>query len=475
MRRLLPLTAALLLSACASLPSSQPPQSVQAALDKAGLTSEQLGVVAFPLDARGSGLRIQADRPMQPGSAMKLITAAVSLDKLGPNARAQTELLADAPAISGMQDGALAGPLYLRGGADPDLGWGALHTMLRELRDQGVREIRGGLVVDRNLFNPARRDIGAPPFDEQPEFPYNVIPDALMFNGNLLEFVLESDATTLHARATPALPGVTVDVGDIKLADTPCKDWENGWQIPSTEALTVHLHGQFPRNCKVRQELNVIDRQWLATQALRMMWRELGGTITGPDTEGTTPATARVLATHRGRPLAEELRGVLKESDNALTRLAFLQLGASEAQPGEATAAVADRLVRQWFASKNIPTEGLVLENGSGLSRSERVTATQLAGLLAASHDGLHGPELLSTLPVAGVDGTLSHRMKGTPAEGLARMKTGTLNNAIGLAGYVPDASGRLWVVAAMVNAPQAGRGRPVLDAVALWVRAQRP
>ena len=476
MRTLLPLTFALLLSACASLPSSRPPESVQAALEKAGLTADTLGVVAFPLDARNSGLRLQPDRPLQPASSMKLVTAAVSLDKLGPNYRARTDLLADA---SPVQDGVLAGPLYLRGGADPDFDWGALNGLLRNLRDQGVRDIRGGLVVDRGLFNPARSDIGLPPFDEQPEFPYNVIPDALMLNGNLLDFVLESDAVALRARVTPALPGVTVDTSDLKLIDAPCKDWEDRWKIPTTnttttEQVTVYLHGEFPRNCAVRQELNILDRQWAAAQAVRLMWRELGGTISGPDVEGSTPATARVLATHRGRPLAEELRGVMKRSDNALARLSYLSIGAAEAQAGEPTTAAAERVVRQWFVAHNIPTEGLMLENGSGLSRSERISPAQLAGLLAASHDGAHGPELLGTLPVAGVDGTLSRRMKGTPAEGRARMKTGTLNNAVGLAGYVPDASGRIWVVVAIVNAPQAGRGRAVLDAVTLWVANQR-
>jgi D-alanyl-D-alanine carboxypeptidase/D-alanyl-D-alanine-endopeptidase (penicillin-binding protein 4) len=478
MRALLPLVAALALSACASLPSGRIPEPVQAALDQAQLPAESLAVVAFPLDARGAGLRIQPTRPMQPASTMKLLTAIVALDQLGPNARGRTELLADAPTFDAMKGGVLDGPLYLRGGADPDLDWGALTGLLRTLRSQGVNEIRGGLVVDRSLFNPARTDVGAPPFDEQPEFPYNVIPDALMANGNLQNFVLESDGRQLKVRADPAWEGLTVDASDVQLSDAPCKDWEDGWKIPDAQGLTVRLHGQFPRNCKVEQELNVVDRQLLVQTAIRQIWRELGGSM-GPDNRegtasGATPAGARVLATHVGPPLAEELRGVMKRSDNALARLTFLSLGAQAAQPGETTPAAAERAVREWFAAHRIPTEGLMLENGSGLSRSERISPEQMAGLLTASFDGLHAPELLSTLPVAGVDGTLSRRMKGTPAEGWARMKTGTLNNAVCLAGYVPDASGRTWVVVAMVNAPKAARGRAALDAVTLWVRQQR-
>ena len=463
------------LAGCATVQQTLPFE-VNKALEKAQLTPSNLGVMAFPLDQPNSGLRLNAGTAMQPGSAMKLVTAAVALDRLGPNGRGSTELLGDGP----VENGVLMSPLYLRGNGDPELDWGSLNALLRLLHDQGVREIRGGLVVDRSLFTPARLELGQPPFDEQPEFPYNVIPDALMVNGNLLDFFLSSDDKALSVHAAPAWPGIRIDVQDIALTDRlACKDWEDGWKIPTVEqgeaGPLIHLHGEFPRNCKVEQEFNLVDRQWLAAQAVRAMWRELGGSFTeSTDREGATPATARVLATHRARPLAEVLRGVMKRSDNALARLTYLRIGVEAGSADEPTLEASARTVRQWFAGKGIDTTGLVLDNGSGLSRSERITPAQLAGLLVASNKGRHGPELLGTLPVAGVDGTLSRRFKGTDAQGLARMKTGTLNNAVALAGYVPDASGRTWVVVGIVNAPEAGRGRAVLDQLVLWVSQQR-
>jgi len=453
------------------------PFEVNKALEKAQLTPANLGVMAFPLDQPQSGLRLNADIAMQPGSAMKLVTAAVALDRLGPNGRGSTEMLGDGP----IENGVLMSPLYLRGGTDSDLDWGSLNALLRLLRDQGVREIRGGIVVDRSLFTPARLDAGQPPFDEQPEFPYNVIPDALMLNGNLLDFFLSSDDKSLSVHPAPAWPGIRIDTQDIALVDRACKDWEDIWKIPTVESdggdagPLIRLHGEFPRNCKVEQEFNLIDRQWLATHAVRAMWRELGGSIAeGGDREGVTPATAKVLATHRARPLAEVLRGVMKHSDNALARLTYLRIGVETGNADEPTLEASARAVRQWFAGAGIDTTGMVLDNGSGLSRSERITPAQLAGLLVASNKGRHGPELLATLPVAGVDGTLSRRFKGTDAQGMARMKTGTLNNAVALAGYVPDAGGRTWVVVGIVNAPEAGRGRAALDELVLWVTQQR-
>jgi D-alanyl-D-alanine carboxypeptidase/D-alanyl-D-alanine-endopeptidase (penicillin-binding protein 4) len=208
---------------------------------------------------------------------------------------------------------------------------------------------------------------------------------------------------------------------------------------------------------------------------VRQLWAELGGTLGPGDAEAAAPPGAVVLATHRGRPLAEVLRGVMKSSDNALTRLIYLQLGAQAAQGGEPTLAAAERVVRNWFSAHGIDDRGLVLDNGSGLSRTERISAAQLAGLLRAGQRGAQAPELLATLPVAGLDGTLSRRLKDGPATGKARLKTGTLRDAVGLAGYVPDASGKPWVFVALLNHPEAAaKGRPVLDALVEWVARQR-
>ncbi|MET0517341.1 MAG: D-alanyl-D-alanine carboxypeptidase/D-alanyl-D-alanine-endopeptidase [Burkholderiaceae bacterium] len=477
------LAAALLLSGCAQLPSAGPssalPAPVHEALQRAGLADDTLALVAFPLAPRGQQqqqartLRLRADQALQPASTMKLLTSIVALDRLGPNARGRTDLLSDG-AISGEL---LAGPLYLRGGADEALDWGALYGLLRQLRDQGVREIRGGLVVDRTLFRPARFDVGQPPFDEQPEFQYNVIPDALALNSNLLDYQLNADGQRLAARVSPAWPGIEIDASAVSLDDKACGAWEDGWKTPVVETVgagqRVRLQGSFPRNCRQSVALNLVDRQWLAAAAVRQIWRELGGTLAAGDREGPTPAGARVLASHQGRPLAELMRGMMKSSDNPLTRMTYLRVGAAAAAPGENTLAAAERSVRAWFAEQQIDATGLVLENGSGLSRLERITPNQLAALLAASAAGRHGPELLGTLPVVGVDGTMRRRLKGTPVEGRARMKTGTLNNAVAVAGYVQDSHDQPWVLVGMINAEKAGRGRPALDALIAWVAAQ--
>ena len=464
--------AALLLAGCASVTVPDP---VQAALAKAGLPADSLGYVLQPLDGSRPALTRRADVPIAPASTMKLVTATVALEQLGINHRGRTELLAATQPVNGVIDG----PLILRGGADPDLDWPALWWLLRQLRESGVRDIRGGLVVDRTLFNPTRFDQGLPPFDEAPEFAYNVIPDALHLNGSLLDYELRATDTGVAARSVPALQGLVIDASAMTLSASRCNDWDNDWKpataTPDGDGWRLTLQGAFPRGCRQVAPLQLVDRQWLVTHAVRQLWHELGGTMGAGDVEAATPAGAVVMASHRGRPLAEVLRGVMKSSDNTVTRLLYLQLGAQAAQPGEATRAAAERTVRAWFAAHGLSDQGLVLDNGSGLSRSERITPAQMAAVLRAGQAGAQAPELLATLPIAGVDGTLSRRLKDTPAAGHARLKTGTLRDAVGLAGLVPDASGKPWVFVALLNHPDAAaKGRPVLDALAAWVATQR-
>ena len=466
----------LMLTGCATVKNVNAlPPTVEAALQRAGMTDTVLGVVAYPLSDKTSGLRLHADEPRQPGSTMKLVTTIVALERLGTNSRGRTDLLASVKP----KDGVINGALYLRGGADTDLDWGALWGMLRQLREQGVAHIQGGLVVDRSLFNPPRLDVGLPPFDEAPEFQYNVIPDALNLNTSLLGFVLQSDDQALSARTSPVLPALRLDTSAMTLNDNACAKWEDTWQLPTVDAdqgaPLLRFRGQFPRNCSRQLDLNLVDRQWATAAAVRQIWSQLGGQISGPDVEGATPSDAVILTSHLGRPFAEVARGMMKRSDNPLTRLTYLRLGAKTATAGEATLDAAAGSVREWFASKGIPVEGLVMDNGSGLSRSERITAHQMAAVLEVAYKGPYAPELLTSLPVAGVDGTLSRRFKGSLAEGRARMKTGTLRNVVALAGYVQDQYDRTWVVAATLNHDSApAKGHAVLDSIVEWVASQQ-
>jgi D-alanyl-D-alanine carboxypeptidase/D-alanyl-D-alanine-endopeptidase (penicillin-binding protein 4) len=267
----------------------------------------------------------------------------------------------------------------------------------------------------------------------------------------------------------------------------PCVQWSRDWQPAASRrepdgTVHVELRGAFPRGCTQRTALQVVDRQWLTERAFATLWRQLGGTWRGQASEGAAPAGARVLAQRESRAWGEVLRELNKRSDNAHTRMLFDALGEAErarlaasptpatADPGAPTRALAAAAVRRWFEARGIAADGVVMDNGSGLSRSERISPMQMARLLQVAHAGRHAPDLWMSLPVAGTDGTMRLRLREGPASGWARLKTGTLRDVTALAGLVHDDDGRPWAVAMMVNHPNASRARPALDAFVDWV-----
>ncbi len=466
---------------CASFSAhAQLPAPVASMLAQQGLPEDALGVLVLKGDA--VVLSHQADRPMQPASTMKLVTTMVSLERLGPAFRGRTELRTTGE----IDKGVLRGNLILKGGADADLSGQDLENMLRALHYQGIRRIEGDLVLDRGLWQPARLDVGLPPFDESPEAYYNVIPDALLVNKNMLQIDMRSTNKRLKLQMQPALDRVSIG-SDMTLVDADCAKWEDGWKLPEAVRqkdgrIKVLLHGTFPKDCARSYSINVLDRDDYIDRLFRQKWKELGGKFSGKTVAGTAPPDSTLLAEHSSRMLPELVRDTNKPSDNLLARTLFLSLGSLQPDPaagsfaapatGETTFARADAAVREWMRGQRIDDTGFVIENGSGLSRTERITAQQMAYLLQAGLRSNWMPEFQASMPIAGIDGTLRRRLQGTAAAGRARLKTGTLRNVVALAGYVPDADGVQNVFVAMVNSEQAGngRGRAVLDALVDWV-----
>jgi D-alanyl-D-alanine carboxypeptidase/D-alanyl-D-alanine-endopeptidase (penicillin-binding protein 4) len=477
-------------AAAAQAAQADLPPPVGALMHASGIGDSEIGLLVL----RGNEVLLShgAEQSMQPASTIKLLETMVGLDQLGPAFRGRTELRTNADLV----DGTLTGDLLLQGGADPDLNEDVLGHMLQTLRNQGIRTIRGDLVVDRRLFQPSRPDLGTMPFDESPEAYYNLIPDALMLNSNLLHIDLISTQKQVRLVMMPALEGVDI-VSDMTLVDAACGKWDDGWRLPEVARgdggrLTVILHGSFPKNCAAATNINVLDRADYADRLFRATWRRLGGTFTGQVREATAPLATpaavapRLLARHMARELPEVLRDMNKASDNTLARLLYLSLGSLEADPAlgsrpilfaapETTAAHAEQTIRTWMAARHIDDQGLVLENGSGLSRLERIRPAQIAAVLQVAQQSQWAPEFMSSLPIAAVDGTMRRRLAGSLAAARARIKTGTLNNVVAIAGYVPDTHGQQTIVVAMINSEQAnhGAGRAVLDALIDWVANQ--
>ena len=187
------------LAAWLPLASAQLPAPVSQLMAASSIPEDAIGVLVLRGDT--AVVAHQAERAMQPASTMKLVTTLVGLEQLGPVFRGRTELRSTGVLVGDT----LGGDLVLRGGADADLTGEVLANLLQALRNQGVRKIDGRLVLDRQLFSPARADLGLPPFDESPDAYYNVIPDALMVNKNMLLLDLRADAKRLQLAMQPPL------------------------------------------------------------------------------------------------------------------------------------------------------------------------------------------------------------------------------------------------------------------------------
>ncbi|MES2160865.1 MAG: D-alanyl-D-alanine carboxypeptidase/D-alanyl-D-alanine-endopeptidase [Pseudomonadota bacterium] len=472
------------------------PEPISALLQAAQIPPEGAGIVVL----RGDTTLVShnAQQSMQPASTMKLFTTMTALEQLGPAFRGRTEFRTSAEVVNGV----LQGDLILRGGGDVDLNEDVLLHMLQALRNQGIRKIKGDVILDRQLFQPARPDVGQPPFDEFPWAYYNVIPDALLTNTNLLKVEMRSTGNKVGLVMMPEMDKVSIR-SDMKLSDAPCASWEQGWRSPDVsrngDKIEVVLHGSYPKNCIKSTSVDVLDHHDYLERLLRATWRKLGGSIVGDVREAsagettvatestsadTSTPTTRLLAEHVSRPLPEMLRDINKFSDNTLARTVFLMLGSLQADPvlgsrpiapdgsQASTPMRAETAIRGWLQNQRIDANGLVFDNGSGLSRTERATPEQLAGVLQAGLKSLWMPEFLSSLPIAATDGTMRKRLKDSPAALRARIKTGSLKSVIAIAGYVTDANNQPCIVVAILNDEHVanGAGRTVLDGVIDWV-----
>ncbi|MDO8959733.1 MAG: D-alanyl-D-alanine carboxypeptidase/D-alanyl-D-alanine-endopeptidase [Rhodocyclaceae bacterium] len=445
------------LTVTSAFASAPVPPSVMQALKTAGIPEQAVAIVVRPVDGEKGVLRHRGDAPMNPASLMKLVTTFGALEILGPAHVWRTEILAD----SQPQNGVLAGDLYLRGSGDPKLTFDRLWLLLRELRGRGLREIRGNLVLDKSAFALVDHDPAA--FDGKSLRPYNVGPDALLFNFATLHLTLVPENGTVRVLAEP-LPADFEVVNRLQATDAKaCGEWRERLEAKLLPGK-VELSGPFPRVCgEKRWHLAGLPNGLLLQGVFTRLWRELGGEFAGQLRERPAPANAIALASSESPALGELVRDINKYSNNVMARQLFLKVGAGET-------AAADRTLRSWLAQKGLDFPELVIDNGSGLSRRERISADNLARLLAAAWASPVMPELVASLPIAAIDGTTRKKFNGNGVAGQAHLKTGSLEGVRGIAGYLLDRNGRRHIVVFMVNHPNAGAAQPAFDALLEWL-----
>lgn len=448
-------------------PARTLPEPYVAALRAASVPLTAVGMAVLPLSSgadAGDALAISLNDslPLNPASTMKLVTTYAALHLLGPAFTWRTEAFAAGALRGDLLDGDLA----IRGGGDPTLVIEQLWLLVQRLRAFGIRAIHGDLLLDRSAFAPSAVDPGA--FDGEVLRPYNAPPDALLLNFKAVTFgfVPQPDTRSVRVVAMPPLAGLKLP-RSVPALDGACGDWRARLQADFSNALAPVFRGGYPLACGERQwHVSVLDSTQYFDAAFRAQWEGTGGTWTGKARDAAVPADARRVALHESEPLADVIRTINKHSNNVMARQLYLTLGAEASrQPGSPERAA--RALHAWLAGRGLEMPELQLENGAGLSRSERISAASLARLLAHAFASPLMPEFVSSLPLAGVDGTMKNR---SGAAGNAHIKTGLLADVRAIAGYVLAASGRRYVVVSIINHPLAGNAQPAHDALLDWV-----
>lgn len=453
------------------------PSSVMQSLKEAGIPLAGVAIEVREAGARRPLISLNATRPMNPASTMKLLTTYAALDMLGPVYSWKTEAYLDGE----LKDGVLYGNLVLKGYGDPKLTLEQFWLWLRELRARGLHEIRGDLVLDRSFFELPPHDPAA--FDNDPVRAYNVGPDALLLNFNTLRLRYLPDGNGMKIISEPPLDGVKLDNRLVpqsasKPSRNNCDNWDDSVLV-QPDGDSVVLQGGYPGECGEReQHLSVMPHTRYVEAVFRALWQELGGSLKGKQREGVAGISAQLFSTHHSEPLSAVIRDINKFSNNVMARQLFLTLGAAASDGAQEKSAFTNierstRAVQGWLQKQQLDFPELVLENGAGLSRNERISAAHLAQLL--QHAAAHplSAELEASLPILGVDGSVKKRLRESAAASHAHLKTGTLEGVKTLAGYVRTQGGKEWVVVFFINHPNAKYGQAAQDALIEWVQGQ--
>jgi len=461
MPRLLFAVSCLILCAVPGHAAEAAPDDYLARLASAGIPRDAAAVVVAPLDGGALQWDDNQKKPMNPASTMKLVTTYAALHLLGPAFTFRTEVLAEGPLAGDV----LRGELYVRGGGDPHLVIENLWQLATRIRGFGIRDIRGDLVLDKGIFGPLAHDPGQ--FDGEEGRAYNVGPDALLLNFKSIAvtFVPDTAARVARVMVIPEVAGMKFP-RMVPGVEGGCGDWRGRLRADINDPMNLRFGGTYPLACGERAiYLGALGHTNYFGAVFRALWERQGGSWNGKVREGAVPAGARLVAAQESAPLAMLIRDINKFSNNVMTQQLFLTMGAAGGAAGNPERGAG--AVRELLSARGIAAPELVLENGCGLSRIERISAGTLAGVLADAWKSQWMSELMASLPVSGVDGTMQRR---NVVSGAAHMKTGMLEDTRAVAGYVLAASGKRYVVVGIINHPAAARGTGAHDALIDWV-----
>ena len=423
--------------------------------------NSKIGIQVVDLDDGKTVFSINEAKPMSPASTMKLVTTRAALDLLGPNHRWITEIYYDGE----IRQGKLFGNLYLLASGDPTMSIEKLWRLLSHIKASGITTIDGDVIIDRSVYRIPSHDPAA--FDQRPTKTYNVGPDAFLLGENKIQITVDTNSDS-----SPAPLFIFPNLGKLKL-ESKVELREGKCGQPKIEAGlsgdVISVKGVLPRDCGLLSyEVSLFSTKDFSELVFRELWESGGSTLSGTISEALIPRESKFLTSFSSEPLAEAIRKINKESSNSLARLLYLALAPEKIY--ENSEQDSESAIRAWANKKNMYTDGLVFDNGSGLSRSERLSPLFLSKVLADAWRDPFSSEFISSLSIPGVDGTLRNRLTQSAVMERAHLKTGLLNEVRSIAGYLNHPSGHTFSVVVIINGPHRNNRMETIDAIINWI-----
>ncbi|GLW63774.1 D-alanyl-D-alanine carboxypeptidase DacC [Actinomadura rubrobrunea] len=423
-------------------------------------------------DARTGAVRYArgAEGSLLPASNQKINTSVAALALLGPGYRFRTSVLA-----ARVKGSTVTGNLYLKGTGDPTLRTAEYDALAAQVAARGVTRVTGDLIADDTWFDAVRTPAHWDPADLQyayagPISALTVSPNDDFDAGSVGVSVEPGEpGEPVAVTLTPATDAVKIDnravTGPAGSASTLSVNRANG-------SDTIVVSGSYPADGAVYETLRTVPEPTLyAADVFRKALEAHGVRVDGAVRRGAAPGGATLLADHRSMPLSRLIRPFLKLSNNVIAEILVKAVGREVAGRGSWEAGLP--AIERYVHGLGVPAERLTMADGSGLSRLNRVTPRDITTVLRRAQTKTWFPAWYQALPIAGdpdplVGGTLTNRMRGTPAAGNVHAKTGTLTGVTALSGYVRDPSGRRLVFSVIFNGYAGGAPKDIEDKIAV-------
>ena len=442
------------------------PQTINEKIARSGIAQKDISIY---IKEAGRGGKVVAslnkDKMLTPASVIKVLTTYAALLELGFDYRWPTKFYTTGV----LRNGVLDGDLVIEGFGDPTLNDRDLAKIVSTIRAAGIDHIKGDIVIDRSYFNVGNKDSSG--FDENLYSAYNAMPDGMMFNERISTVCITPNKNQVYKKNADESYKV---VNQLQRVNQPCTgrySWP-GVRIDKSGAVpTVLLRGQISNRCGQRNICQVITKPYKSFYyALKNRLQKEGAKVGGTLRLQRVPQNAVELFTYYSDPLEEIISQTAKKSNNLYARHLFLLLGA-KIYGAPATLDKARSAMDYILERKGVLKRGSILiDNGSGLSRTAKLSAKVLADVLDNAYDR-YGNRWMQTLSIAGVDGTIKRRFGGTIVRKRAWMKTGTVKNVKNIGGYVKNIGGKFYTVVILVKGPKTRYlGAKLQDEIITWL-----